>query len=79
MSIPRNLTVSVGHDVAEGIWHIVASEVPGLNAEAETLDELVAVIADLAPELIAANLPGVSANTPLNIQHTVNSKQLRTA
>ena len=34
----------------------MSSDVVGLHAEAETLDELVMVIADAVPELIAANL-----------------------
>jgi len=50
-------TVTVTHDEAEGIWFVETSDVPGLNAEASTLDDLVAVIADVAPELIASNLP----------------------
>ena len=58
MSKQENLTVIVSHDKIENVWHVLSSDVPGLHAEAETLDDLVAVIADLAPQLIAANLPG---------------------
>jgi len=51
------LTVTVSHDQDEGVWYVERSDVPGLNAEAGSLDELVAVIAELVPHLIAANLP----------------------
>jgi hypothetical protein len=50
-------TVTVSHDEAERVWFVQSSDVPGLNAEAPTLDELVQVIADVAPDLIASNLP----------------------
>ena len=48
-------TITVDHDETEQIWFVQSSDVPGLNAEAPTLDELVAVIADVAPDLIASN------------------------
>jgi hypothetical protein len=50
-------TITVSHDEKVGVWFVQDSDVPGLNAEAPTLDALVDVIADLAPELVAANLP----------------------
>ncbi|HUE46946.1 MAG TPA: DUF1902 domain-containing protein [Aestuariivirgaceae bacterium] len=50
-------TVTVCHDEDEGVWYVQSSDVPGLNAEAPTLDALVEVVTDLAPELVAANLP----------------------
>jgi Domain of unknown function (DUF1902) len=52
------LVVNVSHDTEDGIWYVLSSDIPGLNAEAESLDMLVAVIADVAPDLIAANMPG---------------------
>ena len=56
MSKPETLAVNVSHDKALGIWFVLSSDIPGLHAEAETLQELVAVITDVAPDLIAANL-----------------------
>jgi len=53
-------TVVVSHDAKEAVWFVQSSDVPGLNAEAPTLDALVEVITDLAPDLVAANLPGAS-------------------
>lgn len=52
------LAVTVSHDKKESVWHVLSSDIPGLHAEAETLDELVAVITDVAPDLVAANMPG---------------------
>ena len=72
------LTVTVSHDERQGVWYVESSDVPGLNAEAPTYDELVEVIADLAPDLVAANLPdgGLDAEAPipLRIQHIVSAR-----
>ena len=57
MSKQTTLAVTVSHDKKESVWHVLSSDIPGLHAEAETLDELVAVITDVAPDLIAANMP----------------------
>lgn len=75
----NSLAVTVSHDKNEGVWYVLSSEVPGLNAEAQSLDGLVAVISDLAPELIKANLPGAAADTPVCIQHIVSTKPARAA
>ena len=56
MSKQTTLAVNVSHDKQESVWYVLSSDIVGLHAEAETLDELVAVIADVAPDLIAANL-----------------------
>ena len=56
MSKQTTLTVNVSHDKQESVWFVLSSDIPGLHAEAETLDEPVAVISDVAPDLIAANL-----------------------
>ncbi len=79
MSKQKSLTVIVSHDKQEGVWFILSSDVPGLHAEAETLDELVDVISDVAPELITANLAGVAIDTPICIQHVVSTKPARAA
>lgn len=70
------LIVTVAHDEIEGFWFVESSDVPGLNAEAPTLDELVEVIADLAPELIAANLPDAIRDgeaIPLCVQYVATT------
>jgi len=79
MSTQKSLVVTVSHDKDEGVWYVLSSDVPGLNAEAQSLDELVAVIADLAPELINANLPGAAGDTSVCIQHMVSAKPARAA
>jgi predicted RNase H-like HicB family nuclease len=56
LSTQTTLAVNVSHDKQESVWYVLSSDIPGLHAEAETLDELVAVISDVAPDLIAANL-----------------------
>lgn len=69
--------VSVAHDADEGVWFVQTSDIPGLHAEAPTLDELVEVIIDLAPELVAANLPDHdltgAASIALRVEHVVNA------
>jgi hypothetical protein len=76
-------TVTVCHDEKEGVWYVQSSDVPGLNAEAETLDALVEVIADLAPDLVAANVPDArlddGATIPLRVEHVVNAKRASAA
>ena len=57
MSKQTNWVVNVNHDKKENVWYVLSSDFPGLHAEAETLDELVAVISDVALDLIAANIP----------------------
>jgi predicted RNase H-like HicB family nuclease len=72
-------TVTVSHDEKESVWFVESSDVPGLHAEAPTLDELVEVIADVVPELVASNLPdaGFDAGStiPLRVQHVVNARR----
>ena len=79
MSTPETLAVNVSHDKAQSLWFVLSSDIPGLHAEAETLDELVAVIAEVAPDLIVANLPKISADSAIRIQHVVNAKPARAA
>jgi hypothetical protein len=73
------LTVTVCHDEQEGVWYVESSDVPGLNAEAATFDALVEAIADLAPDLVAANLPDAEPDlaeaVPLRIQHIVRARR----
>ncbi|MFY9292880.1 MAG: DUF1902 domain-containing protein [Methylorubrum rhodinum] len=50
------LAMTVHHDAASGVWYVHDSELPGLHAEAPTLDALVAIIEDVAPDLIETNV-----------------------
>jgi predicted RNase H-like HicB family nuclease len=65
-------TVTVAHDEGEGVWFVQSSDVPGLNAEASTLDALVEVVAELAPDLIQAN-GGDGAPISIRVQHLLNA------
>jgi hypothetical protein len=55
VSKSETLTVNVCHDMEQSLWFVLSSNIPGLHAEAETLDELLVVIADVTPDLITAN------------------------
>ena len=79
MSKQTTLAVNVSHDKQVSIWYVLSSDIVGLHAEAKTLDELVAVISDVAPDLIATNMPGTPADTAIRIQHMVNTKPARAA
>jgi Domain of unknown function (DUF1902) len=79
LSTQTTLAVNVSHDKQESVWYVLSSDIPGLHAEAETLDELVTVISDVAPDLILANLPGTPGDTAISIQHMVNLKSAQAA
>ena len=63
-------TVTVAHD--EGVWFVQNSDVPGLNAEADTLDALIEVVAELAPELVQAN-GGDGSPVSIRVQHLLSA------
>lgn len=75
--------VTVCRDEEEGVWFVQSSDVPGLNAEAPSLDALVEVITDLVPDLVAANLPDAKAENgaliPLQVRHVVNARRASAA
>jgi predicted RNase H-like HicB family nuclease len=76
--LTMQFTVTVAHDEEEGVWFVESSNVPGLNAEAPTLDALVESITDLAPLLISANVPGAMPDRngayPLRVEHVVSAR-----
>jgi hypothetical protein len=47
-------------DEAVRVWSATSAEVPGLCAEAASLEALIAIVVDLVPELLVAN--GVAAS-----------------
>ena len=65
MNKQTTLAVNVSHDKQEGVWYVLSSDIPGLHAEAETLDELIVMISDVTPDLIAANLRDTLAETTI--------------
>jgi len=72
-------TVTVSHDETECVWFVQESDVPGLNAEAPTLDTLVEIISDVAPDLISENLPSAEKDAggwfDLCVQHVVDARR----
>ena len=44
------------------------SDIPGLVIEAETFEEFIALVEDLAPDVVAANLPQVKRPYHFDIQ-----------
>jgi len=47
--------VHVSWDEEARVWYVSESDVPGLNAEAETLDEMQIELRQLVPELLTLN------------------------
>lgn len=52
-------TVTATWDAEAGVF-TSHSDIPGLVVEAETFEELVGLVEALAPEVIAANVPGAT-------------------
>jgi len=73
--VPRSRRIDERHDSPDhsrrecrtrpeaGVWFVESSDLPGLNVEAPTLDGLIEVVADLAPDLIETNLPDASGRS----------------
>jgi Domain of unknown function (DUF1902) len=53
---PVSFTVTATWDAEAGVFYS-QSDIPGLHVEAPTFDAFVALVRDLAPEMIADNLP----------------------
>ena len=51
-----SFTVTATWDPEAGVFYS-RSDIPGLHVEATTFDEFVSLVRDLAPEMIADNLP----------------------
>jgi hypothetical protein len=45
-------TVKIGFDEAEHRYFVLASDIPGLNVEADTFEEFIAVVQDVARDLV---------------------------
>jgi hypothetical protein len=75
--------VTVSHDENDGVWFVRSSNVPRLNAEAPSFDALVEVITDIAPDLVAANLPSApgdeGTSLRLCVQHVVTTRRAHAA
>ena len=51
----RRLEVRAEWDAEAGVWYVVESDVPGLAAEAETVEGLLDKLRSLVPELVELN------------------------
>ena len=54
--MPHDVSVTVRHDDAKGVFYVAASSVPGLEARAKGLDELF--------RLVEQRIPGLMGRTP---------------
>jgi len=71
----RTFNVFVSHDAKDGVWFVESSDIPGLNAEAHSYEQLVEVVLDLTPELIDVNITDDRDNLP-NIPVCVQYKAM---
>jgi predicted RNase H-like HicB family nuclease len=79
MRTPPYLAVTVAWDAENAIWFVERTDLPGLCVEARTLDEMKAVIDDLAPDLLETNVPAAKRDWPLLIQHVMEPRRARAA
>ncbi len=61
------LEIHAAWDDEAKVWVATSDDVPGLCAQADTLDELIEIVADLTPALLAANHVTMPALIPLHI------------
>jgi predicted RNase H-like HicB family nuclease len=55
MALDRKFVIVVEWDEEAGVWFVDETDVPGLAAEADTLDDLVDRLKRLVPELLELN------------------------
>lgn len=55
------LHVHATYDAEADVWVAESEDVPGLVTEAKTFEGLMARVAEIAPELLALNRPGLGA------------------
>ena len=53
--MPATYTVRAEWDAEASVWVATSDDVPGLCAEASTVEELTAVVLELVPELLVLN------------------------
>ncbi len=53
--MPATYTVHAAWDPEASVWVATSDDVPGLCAEAPTVEELTAVVLELVPELLVLN------------------------
>ena len=67
----RSINVKASHDAEAGVWYVEESDLFGLNAEADTLEELV----DKLPAVISDLLePGDDTEIPVELVVHVSTR-----
>lgn len=62
MAKPIELKVHFAKDEETGRWYIAQSDIPGLRLEADSADELIRKVEEVAPDLIELNGEEIMAN-----------------
>jgi hypothetical protein len=55
------LRVHIAQDEETALWYVARSDIPGLRVEAESADELIRKIEDVAPDLVELNCDEILA------------------
>ncbi len=74
----RVILVKATWDEEAGVWFAASDDVPGLNAEAETLEELDKAVTCLIPELLELNTGAIPEGDGVSFDLLVHSKYGKT-
>jgi hypothetical protein len=69
------LKVHIAQDDETGRWYVARSDIPGLRVEADSADELIRKIEDVAPDLVELNCDEILAN--LDVKPTAKEREER--
>jgi hypothetical protein len=75
----RKFNVYVSHDAEAKLWVVDNSDIPGLNVEASSFDQLVEIVLDAAPDLVAVNIDESCDDLgefPVDIQYTAMANRV---
>lgn len=73
----QSFYIKVEWDAEAKVWFIDSTNVPGLNVEAESREELLTILDDLVPELLMENGAFDSDDTLPEIPYSLMFNQLR--
>jgi hypothetical protein len=63
--------VSVGFDEANHRYHVLSSDIPGLQVETETFEDFVDIVRDVTPELVGDHAAGTKIRFEREIELAV--------
>jgi hypothetical protein len=69
------LKVHIAQDDATRCWYVARSDIPGLRLEADSADELIRKIEDVAPDLVEVNCDEILAK--LDLKPTAEHREER--